>query len=176
MYMYVLSQIAFILAYLGYGASYVLKDRPKLLACNFISSILFVIAYICLDAKSAMYINIVSIVRQGLLLIQEKNQNQKMYVYVFFFNIISTIIVGVLTYENIYSALPALATLIFVYSSWQKSISMYRLWGIVIEINWLIYGLYLRSIVSIVMETIILISVIVNFIKINKEECETKVG
>ena len=174
--MYVMSQIAFVFAYLGYGFSYVLKDRPKLLTCNFVSCILFVIAYICLDAKSAIYINIVSIIRQGLLLIQEKNQSQKMYVYVFFFNIISTIIVGILTYENIYSALPALATLIFVYSSWQKSISMYRLCGIIIEINWLIYGIYLKSIVSIVMESIILIAVIINYIKITKEECETKVS
>lgn len=174
--MYVLSQIVFVLAYLGYGASYVMKDRKKLLICNFVSSIFFVLAYIFLDAKSAMYINILSIVRQGLLLIQEKNQSQRMYVYVFFFNVISTILIGVLTYENIYSALPAFATLIFVYSSWQKSISMYRLCGIVIEINWLIYGIYLRSVVSIVMETIIFISVIINFIKINKEECETKAG
>ena len=89
MIMYVMSQIAFVFAYLGYGFSYVLKDRPKLLTCNFVSCILFVLAYICLDAKSAIYINVVSIIRQGLLLIQEKNQSQKMYVYVFFFNIIS---------------------------------------------------------------------------------------
>ena len=173
--MYVLSQIAFILAYIGYGSSYIVKDRKKLLAYNFISSILFVLAYVFLDAKSAIYINILSIIRQGLLLIQEKNQSQRMYVYVFFFNVISTILIGILTYENIYSALPAFATLIFVYSSWQKSISMYRLCGIVIEINWLIYGIYLKSIVSIVMETIIFIAVIINYIKINKEECETKV-
>lgn len=172
--LYVLSQIIIALSYITYGISYLSKNRKTILACTLCSSVLFMLAYICLDAKSAVYINLLSIVRQLLLIIQEKNQSQKMYVYVFFFNLISTLLVGILTYENIYSALPVFATLIFVYSSWQKSISMYRLCGIVIEINWLVYGIYLKSIVSIIMEAIILVAVIINFIKINKEECETQ--
>ena len=171
---YVLSQIALVLAYIGYGMSYVSKNRKNILLCNFVSTLFFISAYIFLDAKSALYINLLSVVRQALLLIQEKNQSPKMYIYVFFLNMISTILVGVLTYEDIFSTLPALATIIFVYSSWQKSISMYRLCGIVIELNWLAYGIYLKSIVSIVMEAIILIAVIVNYIKISKEECETE--
>lgn len=159
-----------------YGSSYLTKNRYILLVNTMLSSVFFIIAYVLLDAKSAVYINILSIVRQILLLIQEKNNSQRMYVYVFFFNVISTVLVGILTYENVFSALPALGTLIFVYSSWQKDIKMYRLCGIFIEINWLVYGLYLRSIVSIVMECILVPVVIYNFIKICRESAENEAG
>lgn len=170
-----MSQVALIMAYIGYCLSYISKHRNKILICNFFSGVFFALAYLFLGAKTALYINVLSIVRQVLLIIQEKNQSQKMYVYIFFFNVISTILVGVLTYDGIFSTIPVFATLIFVYSTWQKDIYMYRLCGIVIEINWLLYGVYLKSIVSIVMETIILVCVIVNFIKINKEQCESKI-
>jgi len=172
--MYVLSQIIIAMSYGLYGASYLTKNRKVLLGTTMLSSFLFMIAYVLLDAKSAIYINILSIIRQMLLLIQEKNQSQKMYVYVFFFNVISTILVGIFTYEGIFSMLPVLATLIFVYSSWQKDIKMYRLCGIFIEINWLMYGIYLKSIVSIVMECVLVVAVIYNYIKISNESGENE--
>ena len=166
---YVLSQIVIALSYISYGTSYLTKNRKVLLGTTFLSSFLFMIAYILLDAKSAVYINVFSMIRQLLLIIQEKNKSERMYVYIFFFNVISTILIGVFTYENMYSVLPVLATLIFVYSSWQKDIAMYRLCGIFIEVNWLAYGIYLKSIVSIITETILVIAVTYNYIKINKE-------
>ena len=174
--MYVLSQVFTAISYALYGSSYLTKNRYMLLVNTMLSSVFFIVAYTLLGATSAVYINVLSIIRQILLLIQEKNQSQRMYVYVFFFNVISTILVGVFTYEGIFSALPALGTLIFVYSSWQKDIKMYRLCGIFIEFNWLVYGIYLRSVVSIVMECILVPVVIYNFVKICKETSETEAG
>ena len=75
------------------------------------------------------------------------------------------IILSIYTYENIYSLLPVIATLLYTISVWQDSNIIYKIFGIPIEICWLAYHICIKSIFGIILESILFISVIIGIIK-----------
>jgi hypothetical protein len=56
------------------------------------------------------------------------------------------------------------ASLTFTISIWQKSAFMYRFLGILVGIFWIVYNLYLQSLMGFVLESILLVFVTAGFI------------
>lgn len=75
----------------------------------------------------------------------------------------------ILTYNGLLSLLSVIATLITTFSLWQKSVKNYKLYGIIAGILWLLYNIFIFSIMGIILESIIFICSIIGFIKDNKK-------
>ena len=174
--MYFLYQLILAIGFIFYGFSYVIKDRKILLLTNITSNIVFFLGYMIYDLKVAAFLNIVSMIREILLLIADKIKSDKFHAMCFFVIMVVTICIGVFTYEDIYSSIPVLANVIFAYSIWQKNVKTYRLCGIVVQANWVVYAFYINSIVSIVCDGLILLGVIYTYYKICKEDVVTSTG
>lgn len=56
--------------------------------------------------------------------------------------------------------MPAVGTLLYTLSVWQKDTKTYKKYGIFIELSWFIYFIYVKSLFGIILESISLISVI----------------
>ena len=54
--------------------------------------------------------------------------------------------------------------MVYTYSIWQKSTKVYKICGIPIGILWIIYNTYVKSILGIILESIILICSITGYI------------
>ena len=63
-----------------------------------------------------------------------------------------------------------LATMLYTYSIWQKKTSVYKILGIIIEVIWIIYNIYIFSIFGIIVEIFLTISAIVGSIREYKEK------
>ena len=62
------------------------------------------------------------------------------------------------------------ATMLYTYSVWQKKTNVYKILGIIIEIVWIIYNIYISSIMGIVLHVLLSMSAIIGFIR----ECRKK--
>lgn len=74
----------------------------------------------------------------------------------------------IFTYNGLLSLMPSIGTLLYTLSLWQNDTKTYKKYGIFIEIAWLMYFIYVKSIFGIILEGISLISVITTLKKQEK--------
>ena len=167
---YVSSQMVFIFAYIFVGLTYHVKNRKVVLRFNLLAQIAFIITYILLKAWSGVAVSVIALIRNIILIFNEnknnKTKNDDIITLIIIYVI--SIILAIITYEGLYSLLPVLATMIYTYAVYQKNVKTYKVLGIPIQVLWIIYAISLMSIVSIFVETAMLINCFVGLIRENK--------
>ena len=166
---YIISQIFIIISYIILASTYHRKDRKSILILNFLGQVSFVIAYIALGAWTGLSMTVVSMLRNIIFIIDEnkngqRNNMNKIDVVVLIVMWMISIISAIFTYQGFFSLLPVLATMIYTYAVCQKNIKTYKLLGIVTELLWTGYNLYIKSIFGILLETIMLTSCITGYL------------
>lgn len=160
---YISSQIIAIIAYIFSGSTYHAKNRKTVLILNFLAQISFIVTYILLRAWSGVAVGILGSVRNFIFIVDEnKNGKRKKIsktdICILITIYIISIILATLTYEGFYSLLPVFNTMLYTYAVCQKNIKIYKMLGIPIQVFWVIYAISLKSIVSMIMESIMLIN------------------
>ena len=61
--------------------------------------------------------------------------------------------------------LSIVATLITTFAIWQKNVKYYKFFGIISSLLWILYNVFVFSVVGIVLESIIFIFSIIGYIK-----------
>ena len=98
----------------------------------------------------------VSIFRNMLFLkMKEKDKTKLTIVLIMLF------ILTIFTYNGILSLMPSIGTLLYTLSVWQNDTETYKKYGILIEMSWLIYFIYVESLFGFILEGISLISIII---------------
>jgi len=162
---YFISQIFTILGIILLGSSYLCKNKREILILSLLSSICYGSHNFLLGAITGFAMNIVTIILNLWLYINEKNKKQTSSKLLFSICLI-TIILGSISYQNIFSLLPIIASLLFTYSIWQNNNKVYRWIGLLTSILWLSYNTYLNSIFGIITEIILLGFKVVGLIKV----------
>ena len=114
---YLLSQICVILAVLFLGSTYLIKNKKIILFLTIMMSIFYGLQYLFLNAITGVFMNIVSIIRSIWFYINAKNKKKNSIIVLIVLFII-IIILELLSFKNIFSLLPMIATMIFTYSLW----------------------------------------------------------
>ena len=166
---YILSQICVILAVILLGTTYLLKDKRIILFFSILTALLYGTQYLLLSAFSGFFMNIVSIVRSIWFYINAKNKKKNSTIVLIVLYIIA-IILGVISFKNIFSIFPIIATMLYTYSIWQDDIKVYRWLAIPISISWIIYNTYSNTIFGIITESILLIIEIIGVIKLKGKQ------
>jgi len=166
---YIISQILTVISYMFFASTYYAKDRKKVMPLNCVGKITIMIAYFLLGAWSGVAMQIVAIVRNIAFMINEKiNGKSKKIdaadVIILLIVCIVSIILALNTYQGMFSLLPIIATLMYTYAVCQKNIKTYKLLGIPIEILWTIYNIYIKSILGIALEFVMLSSCITGYV------------
>ncbi|MBE5820910.1 MAG: YgjV family protein [Clostridiales bacterium] len=172
---YVLSQVFVIINALLLMATYQLKTRKSILIVSFIALLANGVAYVLLSAWSGLAMVFVAMIRNIIFIIDEKkngknNQITRKDIAILIVLYAISIISAVYTYEGFLSLMSVFATMLYTYSVWQKKTSAYKILGIIIEVIWIIYNIYIFSIFGIIIEIILLISAIIGIIR----ECKMK--
>lgn len=164
---YILSQFLAIIYYILFGLTYYMKDKRVILILGIISIFIHSISFILLGGFTAAAMSLVAVFRNILFILEDnKGKENKISLHILY---LITVISGIFTYNNIFSLLPILATILYTYSIWQSDVKKYKLLGIVTGILYLIYNLYLRSIFGILMEFILTLCSFIGFMCGNKK-------
>lgn len=166
--MYIISQIFILINYIFLILTYQIKSGKKILLYSTIGCFSSAIGFFFLNAYSGCVMALIAVLRNLLFM---TNNNRKVSLFITIFLIL---IVSIYTYQCVFSILPVIATLLYSISLYDKECKLYRIYGIPIEICWLLYHIYLFSVVGITFETILFISVLIGVIK-SKSRKQTNV-
>lgn len=165
---YLLSQFFSIINYATLIISYQIKDNKKILIYSSIGCFFSALSFYLLNAYSGCAMALLAVLRNILFIIDKKHHKRR-NIYTLMFILISLLVRTYFTYDGIFSLLPVIATLLYTISVWIDDINIYRRLGIPTEMFWLSYHIYLKSIVGVIFETILFISVIIGFLRMKKQ-------
>jgi uncharacterized membrane protein YoaK (UPF0700 family) len=116
------------------------KTKEKILLSQIIANTLVAIQYFLLDAITGGVIAIINILRT-IAFYYYKRKNKKPSVVLLSIIIIIAITAGVLTWQNIYSTIPIIATIIFAFGLWQDNTKKLRICAVSANTIWTIYNI-----------------------------------
>ena len=152
---------------IGYGLlaiSYFKKEKKQILFMQIIAYIFFVIHYYLLNGITGAICNLIGLFALVTIYLFDKYQiKNKIKVSMFF--IILLLIINILTFQNIYSIFPTIASIIVVLSFIIGDENIIRMIGVIAAICWLLYAIVYKSYIAIIFEVITLIDVCYAFYK-----------
>lgn len=173
MLIYIISQIFGLGAYVCLGMTFFIKSKKNILKLSIINSLLFAIEYVLLGAYSAVAINIVSIVGIVWYYFDDLSNKKNNYISIIVVSILF-IVFGILTYNKPVDLIVILASLSYTYSIWQTDILVYRWFGLINSMLWLLYNVKYYAIVGVVFELLCLIVKLIGVIKLYRNKGNVK--
>ena len=156
---YILSQILVGIYYLIYSWTFHLKDSNKILIFGIIATIISSISYVLLKAYTGMAMCLVAIIRNLLFTKDKKNILNLSLIFLL------TLVASLLTFDNYFCLFNIIATLIYTYALWQKDTKTYKMLGIIVNGLMIIYDIYIKSVLGVILISIAFISSILGFFK-----------
>ena len=167
---YIVSQIFVIINRALLIVTYQLKSRKNILIVSLLALLANGLVYLLLSAWSGLAMVFVAMARNIIFMLDEKKNGKSekitkkdvgMLVILYTISIISAIF----TYEGILSMMSVVATMLYTYSVWQKKTKVYKILGIIIESVWIIYNIYICSIMGVILNISLLISASIGLIR-----------
>ena len=156
---YITSQIITVFAYILLIITFFMHNRKCILFFKIASCGLWIVSFLLLNAYSGMIMMVINTILFLLLLSDERQKKINIIkLMAFFCNII--LISAIFTCDSVPSLLPILSTLIHTYSICQRNIVVYKVINIIVSVLWLVYNIYIWSVFSIGLESILLASTI----------------
>lgn len=170
--MNILAQIFGLLAISTMFYSYMKSNKKDFLLVQTFTALFYGLQYLILNAFSAVMSEIISLIR-CIIFLNFEERNKRVPVYVLAILMILLIILGIYTFENVYSIIPIFIACLYTYGAWQKNLKITYTIGVVAAILWIIYNFIVGAYVSIIGCVIELIGGIIGLIRIIKN-VETK--
>ncbi len=172
---YIFSQVFFLINYILLMTTYQIKNRKVIVFFNLCGCISMMLAYILLKAYAGLAMVFVSIARNIIFMIDEKINGKndittKKDFIIMAVLIIACMLCAIPTYESIWSLAAIIATISYTISATQKNIKVYRWMGIISGLSWIVYNLYIKSIIGVIFEVVLLVAVVVGLVRYYKGE------
>lgn len=142
--------------------SFYKKETITILTYQVTSNFIYTVHYFLLGALSGAFCSLIGIIRNIVLI---KFNNKKIISIIF---TILYLIVTIIFYEGIYSLFPFIANSCYLISLTTKNKKLILIGAIISSIGWIIYSIFVNSYVSIITESILVISNSTQLKKINK--------
>lgn len=161
---FILIQLIGAIAYITIALSYYKKEKKSILLMQIIAYVFFSIHYYFLNGISGVICNWIGLFALIAIYIFDKYKlKNKLFISIFF--IAALIVINILTFQNIYSIFPTIASVIVIISFVLDNEDFIRKIGIISAICWLIYAIVYKSYISIAFEVVTLIGVCIALIK-----------
>lgn len=164
---FIITQFIGLIGYSTLGFSYFKKNKKDILLIQIFAYIMFILHYQLLGAITGSVCNLLGLIAFVIIYLFDIFKKNKKVLITILIPIL--IIISLITFENIYSIFPIIASVVVIISFLTDNEDFIRRIGIVAAICWLIYAIVYKSYVAIVFEIITLIVVIIAYIKRRKK-------
>lgn len=152
------------------AVAYHKKEKKDILKLLIISNSLSLIQYMFLQAYTGCITIIISIIR-NIIALKKKNKNENIILAIF---IILYIVMGIITYNSIFSILPIIASIIYVIGIWNGNENIIRKTGLINMYLWLIYSISTFAVAGAIQNIILIISTHIAIRNNREEVCKEK--
>lgn len=170
---YIVSQIIGFIAFILSLIAYHKKKKKKIFQTMMIANILDIIHYILLCAYSGCITKVMALIRNEIIILKEKKQKLNNFM-VLVLLMIAYIVAGIFTYKNIYSILPILAAMIYLYFVWNGNELKVKRIAFYCYFLWLVYNICVFSIAGIISNCVSIISTFIAVYNEKKLDKESK--
>lgn len=154
---YIIAQIIGFIAFTISLIAYHRNKKEEIFKTMMVANILDIIHYLLLSAYSGCITKVIALIRNKIIIVKEKNKKlNNIIVLIILF--IAYLISGILTYKNIYSVLPILAAMIYLYFVWNGNELKVKKVACYCYFLWLVYNIFVFSIAGILSNVISIIS------------------
>lgn len=155
--------------YTTIAMSYFKKEKKQILFMQIISYIFFTIHYYLLDGVTGAICNVVGLFALVTIYLFDKYKLKNKFLVSMIF-IIMLLIINIVTFQNVFSIFPMVASIIVILSFLDDNENLIRVVGVISAICWLIYAIVYKSYISIAFEVITLLNVCVALVKYLKQK------
>lgn len=136
------------------------KTKEKIVMCSVLANIVVAIQFFLLNAITGGVISIINAIRCIVFYIYKKKDLKPSIITLIIFEIVA-VISGCISWQNIWSLIPILVTVLYTYGLWQDNVKVIRITTGIVGGGWAIYDLIVRAYVGALQETSQLISAII---------------
>jgi len=158
------AQLIGMLALIIIVISYQFDDRKKLVFLQFFSGIFFSVHFLMLGAYTGGIINIVGVIRAAIYFYKGKYPWSSSVTWPIAFSAVS-VIIGVVTWQNMLSLLPALAFICTSIALWTQNTKLTRIFCLSSSVLFIFYNFASASYSGVITEAIAICSLLIAFIR-----------
>ena len=141
------------------------KTKEQIIMSSIIANVLLSIQYFLLNAITASVILVLNAIRCIVFYLYKKKNLKPSLVTLMIFEII-TIISGVLSWQNVWSIIPIVATIVYTYGLWQDNVRVLKTSTAIIGLSWTIYDLMVRAFIAAIQDILQFVSAIISLIRL----------
>lgn len=157
---YIISQIFGFLAFVISLIAYHRKKKQKIFQTMMIANVLDILHYLLLGAYSGCITKIIALIRNKIIILKEKHKKLNNYIVLAVLFAIY-IIAGIVTFKNIFSVLPILAAIIYLYFVWNGNELKVKRVAFYCYFLWLTYNIFVFSIAGIISNVVSILSTLI---------------
>lgn len=164
---------AMIFGALGVAANVIIyqqKNGKKLLFYKLVSDVFWTAHYVCLGAFSGAAIAAIGIIRETVFINQDKKWAQSKAWLLLFLAL--SVLSAAFTWKSVFSILPAVASVLAVFSFWRSKPSLTRTLAFPISASMLTYDIFCGSYLGIANEIFTLVSAFIGVLRNKKNDVE----
>ena len=144
------------------------KTRKGLILSKLLSDVIWFLYYICLSAYSGAAIAVIGMIRELVFINRQKNWAKHPIWLVFF--LVLSFVSAIITWKNIYSILPCIASAISVISFWIGNPKLSRKLSYPISACMLTYNVTCVAVIGVINEIFTVISSIIGTIRLDRKK------
>lgn len=166
--LFILAQICGIIALILTVIAVQFKTKEKIVMCSVFANIVVAIQFFLLNAITGAVVSIINTIRCIIFYYYKKKDMKPSLIILLIFEIIA-VVSGIMSWQNIWSTIPIIVTVIYTYGLWQDNVKVIRITTGIAGFGWAIYDIIVMAYVGAVQETSQLISAIIALARNRKE-------
>lgn len=137
------------------------KTKEKIVMCFIWANIFAAIQYFLLGAITGAIVSIINAIRCIVFYIYKKKDMKPSITVLLIFEIIA-VISGIISWQNMWSLIPIIVTVIYTYGLWQDNIKIVRITTAIAGFGWAIYNIVVKAYIGVLQSISQLISSIIS--------------
>ncbi len=166
--LFILAQICGFIILILTVISVQFKTKEKIVMCFVFANIIAAVQYFLLSAFTGAVISVINAIRCIVFYYYKKKEMKPSLIILIIFEMIA-IISGIFTWQNIWSLIPIIVTVIYTYGLWQDNVTVIRITTGIAGFGWAIYNIIVMAYVGAVQEISQLGSSVIAIVR-NKEK------
>lgn len=162
--LFILAQICGIIALILTVISVQFKEKEKIMICMILANVIVAIQYFLLNALTGAVISLLNTIRCIVFYTYKKKNKNPSLMTLVIFEIIA-ILSGIVTWQDMWSLIPIVVTVIYTYGLWQDNVKIIRITTAIVGLGWAIYNIVVQAFVGAIQETAQLISALIALYK-----------
>lgn len=169
--MFILAQICGIIALVFTVISVQFKTKEQIVMCSVFANIAVSIQFFLLNALTGAIISIINTIRCIIFYYYKRKYKKPSLLVLIIFEIIA-IVSGITSWQNIWSIIPIVVTVVYTYGLWQDNVTVIRITTGIAGFGWSVYDIIVKAYVGAIQEISQLISAIISIVRNNKKVTE----